>query len=289
MTRLRWYSPHPGAHEPASALAYMRRHGLNVIEDAALYMTAPIRNGSVAQRGRIALNTNNQLIRRNNAMKLLMISALLLGFVSVGAYAQGGAPLKSRMDSVSYSIGLEVASGLQKQKIDVNTDVLVQGIRDALAGKSVLSPQQKQACLSAFEQELMTKQIAELRKAGDDFLAENKKKKGVSTTPSGLQYEVIKQGTGQTPKTSDNVTVHYTGTLIDGTEFDSSVKRGQPASFQLDQVIKGWTEGLQLMKVGSKYRFYIPSDLAYGANPPQGAPIPPYAVLIFDVELLAIK
>ena len=229
-------------------------------------------------------------------MKLLMISALVVGFAAVTAGAQAQ-ELKTQMDSVSYSIGQEIADGLKKQSINVNAAMLVRGLQDALNnGKSALTPDQRAACLMSFQQELMAKQQAEANAAGEKamkegqaYLETNKKKKGVKVLPSGLQYEVIKEGTGAIPKSTDNVSVHYTGTLIDGTEFDSSVKRGQPATFPVNGVIKGWVEALQLMKVGSKWRLVVPADLAYGANPPQGAPIPPNAVLVFDVELLNIQ
>jgi FKBP-type peptidyl-prolyl cis-trans isomerase FklB len=139
-----------------------------------------------------------------------------------------------------------------------------------------------------FEVELLDFKESE-KQIGLKFLEQNKKKSGVKVTASGLQYEVVKQGTGKKPTPSNTVKVHYTGTLIDGTKFDSSVDRGQPAEFRLDQVIAGWTEGLQLMAVGSKFKFYIPSELAYGDNPREGGPIQPGSTLIFDVELLEVK
>jgi FKBP-type peptidyl-prolyl cis-trans isomerase FklB len=236
-------------------------------------------------------------------MKLLMISALVLGLVSVTASAQTNAALKTPVDSVSYSIGQEIASGLQKQGIEITGPALIQGMQDALNNKSAIPPEQMQACLNALQQkmmakqqEMMDKQKAESAEAGEKamkegqaYLAANKKKKGVTTLPSGLQYEVIKEGAGKMPKATDNVSVHYKGTLTDGTVFDSSIDRGQPANFPVNGVIKGWVEALQLMKVGSKWRLVIPADLAYGANPPQGAPIPPNSVLVFEVELLAIQ
>lgn len=228
-------------------------------------------------------------------MKLLMITALAVGFAAATAGVQAQ-DLKTQMDSVSYSIGQEIADGLKKQSIDVNASALVRGLQDALSGKSAMTPEQRGACLMAFQQELMSKQqqVAAVEgekalKAGQAFLDANKKKKGVKVLPSGLQYEVIKEGSGAMPKATDNVSVHYTGKLTDGTTFDSSVERGQPATFPVNGVIGGWVEALQLMKVGSKWRLVIPSDLAYGANPPQGAPIPPNAVLVFEVELLSIQ
>jgi len=235
-------------------------------------------------------------------MKLLMITALVLGLVSVTASAQNKAELKTQMDSVSYSIGQDIAQRLKQQQLDVNVVALAQGLQDAVNGQSALTPEQMQGVLMALQQKMMEKQQAmkaeqekvmaasadKNQKEGTAFLAENKKKKGVTTLPSGLQYEVLTAGKGKMPKATDNVTVHYKGTLIDGTVFDSSIDRGEPATFPVNGVIKGWIEALQLMKEGSKWRLFIPSDLAYG---PQGAGgvIGPNAVLIFDVELLSVK
>jgi len=202
------------------------------------------------------------------------------------------------MDKVSYSIGLQIGSNLQKQEealkkqnVQINTDALVNGLKDALAGKPQLTTDQVRATLTAFEQDMTQKQQAagEKNKAdGEKFLAENKKKEGVKTTASGLQYKVIKEGNGPQPKEADTVVANYRGTLIDGTEFDSSYKRGQPATFPLNRVIKGWTEGLQLMKVGSKYQFFIPANLAYGSQQ-MGPDIGLNSTLIFDVELVGIQ
>ena len=228
-------------------------------------------------------------------MKLLIVSALCLGFAVATASAQK-TDIKTQVDSVSYSIGLDIGDNLKQQGVEVNTAVLAKGLADALSGsKRAMTPEQIQACMTEFRTQLMAKQQAKAsevggknKKEGDDFLAANKKKAGIKTTASGLQYEVLKDGTGVAPKATDTVTVHYTGKLLDGTVFDSSVERNEPATFPLNQVIKGWTEGLQLMKTGSKYRFYIPSDLAYGASG-AGGKIGPNAVLVFDVELLAVN
>jgi FKBP-type peptidyl-prolyl cis-trans isomerase FklB len=205
---------------------------------------------------------------------------------------------KVDMDKVSYSIGLQIGSNLQKQEealkkqnVQINTDALVNGLKDALAGKPQLTTDQVRATLTAFEQDMTQKQQAagEKNKAdGEKFLTENKKKEGVKTTASGLQYKVIKEGNGPQPKEADTVVANYRGTLIDGTEFDSSYKRGQPATFPLNRVIKGWTEGLQLMKVDSKYQFFIPANLAYGSQQ-MGPDIGPNSTLIFDVELVGIQ
>ncbi|MEP7218310.1 MAG: FKBP-type peptidyl-prolyl cis-trans isomerase [Bacteroidota bacterium] len=228
-------------------------------------------------------------------MKLLITSVLCLGFMSLAASAQQNVPLKTTVDSVSYSIGLDIGTNLKDQSIDINVAALARGLNDAMGnGTKALSPQDIQRVMTAFKTEMQSRQNAMAAKAGDknakecqDFLAKNKTRKGVITLPSGLQYEVIKSGTGATPKATDKVKVHYTGTLIDGTVFDSSVERGQPLDISVNGVIKGWTEALQLMKVGSKWKLFIPADLAYG---PQGAggKIGPNAALIFEVELLEV-
>jgi FKBP-type peptidyl-prolyl cis-trans isomerase FklB len=175
--------------------------------------------------------------------------------------------------------------------VDINPDVLAAGIKDSIAGKAQLTQDQVKEVMTQFEKDMEQKQksAGEKNKAdGAKFLEENKKKEGVKTTASGLEYKVLKEGTGPQPKATDMVTVNYRGTLIDGTEFDSSYKRGQPATFPLNGVIKGWTEGLQLMKKGSKYQFVVPSNLAYGERS-VGPDIAPNATLIFEVELLDVK
>jgi len=200
--------------------------------------------------------------------------------------------LKDQKDKVSYSIGLNIGSNLTKQNIPINPDVLAAGIKDAIAGKPQLTPDQVKETMAAFEKDMEQKQQAAAQKnasEGAKFLEENKKKEGVKTTASGLQYKLIKEGTGAQPKENDTVTVNYRGTLIDGkTEFDSSYKRGEPATFPVNGVIKGWTEALQLMKVGSKYQLFIPPNLAYGERA-VGPDISPNSTLIFDVELMGVK
>ena len=199
--------------------------------------------------------------------------------------------LKDQKDKVSYSIGMQIGFNLSRQKVDVNPDLLVAGIKDAIADKPQLTPEQVKEVMTTFEKDMQQKQkeAGEKNKAeGEKFLAENKKKEGVKTTASGLEYKVLKEGNGPQPKATDTVTVNYRGTLINGTEFDSSYKRGQPATFPVNGVIKGWTEALQLMKVGSKYQLFIPSNLAYGersVSPEIGA----NSTLIFEVELLDAK
>lgn len=200
-----------------------------------------------------------------------------------------GASLATVQDSVSYSIGLFMAQNLKQQGLDnLNATLLARGINDALKGqKTQLSQEQAAQLLQAYAQKQMTARSAENKKLGDAFLAENKGKTGVKTTESGLQYLVEKEGTGAKPTATDRVKVHYTGRLLDGKVFDSSVERGQPAEFGVNEVIKGWTEALQLMPVGSKWKLFIPAELAYGDRG-AGADIKPGATLVFDVELLDI-
>jgi len=233
---------------------------------------------------------------------LLPIALLALIIASCSGTAQSGAgkgdvKLTNEMDSASYALGVNVASQVKGQGLtDMNFDAIAKAIRDVYEGNDLMIDET--ACmgtLQTFFQKAYEKQMAESQASsgdnlieGQNFLAKNKIAEGVKTTESGLQYKVITQGTGAKPTATNQVRVHYHGTLIDGTVFDSSVDRGEPAEFALNGVIPGWTEGLQLMPVGSKYRFFIPSELAYGANPRPGGPIGPNMVLIFDVELLDI-
>jgi FKBP-type peptidyl-prolyl cis-trans isomerase len=202
---------------------------------------------------------------------------------------------QSLEDQASYVIGLNIGRNLKAQEVPANLDVVMKGLRDGLSGaQPAMTDEEMQTAMSTFQQQMMAKQETKMKaegeknkKAADEFLAANKAKKGVVTTASGLQYEVLKEGTGASPKATDQVTVHYTGTLQDGTKFDSSVDRGQPATFPVSQVIPGWTEALQLMKVGGKYKLYIPPALGYGERG-AGGEIGPNALLVFDVELLGI-
>src|SRR5256714_4318887 len=199
--------------------------------------------------------------------------------------------LKDQKDKVSYSIGLQIGFNLSRQKVDVIPDMLAAGIKDAIAGKPQLNPDQIKEVMTTFEKDMEQKQkeAGDKNKAEDTkFLEENKKKEGVKTTASGLQYKVIKDGNGAQPKKTDTVTVNYRGTLINGTEFDSSYKRGQPATFPVSGVIPGWSEALQLMKVGSKYQLFVPSNLAYGERS-VGPDIGANSTLLFEVELLDAK
>jgi FKBP-type peptidyl-prolyl cis-trans isomerase len=206
--------------------------------------------------------------------------------------------LKTDIDKVSYSIGLQVGfnfvrqnEALKKQNVQINIDAMMAGVKDAIAGKPELNTDQVRQILAAFEKDMTQKVQVMAQKNtsdGEKFLADNKKKDGVKTTSSGLQYKVMTEGKGPQPKATDAVTVNYRGTLIDGTEFDSSYKRGQPATFPVNGVIKGWTEGLQLMKVGSKYQLFVPPSLAYGERQ-MGPDIGPNSTLIFEVELVGIQ
>ncbi len=189
----------------------------------------------------------------------------------------------------SYAIGVQIGKNLKSTNMEIDAKKLAKGIEDSIKDKSSMNEQEIMTVLQNFEAQIRTKQQEKSKEnveIGKDFLEKNKSKSGVKTTESGLQYEVVQDGAGETPKETDTVSVHYKGTLINGEEFDSSYKREQPAQFQLNQVIKGWTEGLQLMKKGAKYKLYIPSDLAYGPMDRPG--IPGNSVLIFEVELLDI-
>ena len=194
------------------------------------------------------------------------------------------------MDKISYAIGLSMAQNLMGSGVtSLEYADLAAGIKDVLEkNQPQISYQEAQQVLGKFFSELEQKIAGEAKAAGEAFLAENAKREGVKVTESGLQYEVLEATIGQKPKATDKVRVHYEGTLIDGTVFDSSYKRGESITFGLNQVIKGWTEGLQLMSIGSKYKLYLPYQLAYGERG-AGANIPPYAALIFTVELLGIE
>src|SRR5438876_5063904 len=220
---------------------------------------------------------------------IVIISASLLAFPLFGQ--EKSPQLKDKKYNVTYSIVIQIGFNLARQKVDTNPDILAAGIKDSIAGKPQLTADQVKDVMAQFEKDMeqKQKQLGEKNKTeGAKFLEENKKKPGVKTTASGLQYKLEKEGTGPQPKATDTVTVNYRGTLIDGTEFDSSYKRGQPATFPVNGVIKGWTEALQLMKVGSKYQLWIPSNLAYGeraVSPDLSA----NSTLIFEVELLDAK
>ena len=204
--------------------------------------------------------------------------------------------LKTLQDSVSYSIGMDIGRNLKGQMIDVNPDALAQAPKDMTGdGKPMLTDAQARSAMMAFQTQMMATHAEKMKAAGEKnkkdgevFLAENKKKEGVVTLPSGLQYKVLTMGNGKKPRATDKVTLNYRGVLIDGTEFDNSYKRGEPAVFPVNGIIKGLSEALQLMPVGSKWQIVIPADIAYGEQG-AGAQIAPNAVLIFEIELLGIK
>ena len=218
-------------------------------------------------------------------MKKTTILCIVLSFLISGLWAQNQS---SKMDSVSYNLGILIAQNLKRQGLEkVNPTELAKGIADALAGVKVDLAQCNESVseyLTAQQAKKFEGNVAE----GKKFLEENKKRPEVKTTNSGLQYEIMKAGAGAKPTANDKVTVHYHGTLLNGTVFDSSVERGQPATFGVNQVIPGWVEGLQLMPLGAKWKFFIPYDLAYGERG-AGGEIGPFATLIFEVELLKIN
>jgi FKBP-type peptidyl-prolyl cis-trans isomerase FklB len=225
-----------------------------------------------------------------------LIAAALFVLMAGSAGAQDVPALKDQKEKISYIIGMDIGTNFKRQSIDIDPDILGRGIKDGLSGAKPLLPEQEaKEVLAAFEKAMRAKQ-EESRKAigeknkkeGEVFLAENKAKEGVKTAPSGLQYKVIKPGTGKKPQATDTVTVHYRGTLADGTEFDSSYRRGKPATFPVSGVIPGWTEALQLMEEGAKWQVVIPSKLAYGEQG-SGQAIGPNATLIFEVELISIQ
>ena len=228
-------------------------------------------------------------------MKRLIICISTLSLASV-CLAQDKPQLKDQKDKASYSIGYDIGQTFKKQNVELNVDALMSGLKEGLAGaEATLTKEERDKTLEAFQKEMMEKQAALSKEAaaknaaeGEKFLAENKKKEGVKTTASGLQYKVLKEGSGPSPKETDTVVTNYKGTLLDGTEFDSSYKRNEPATFPVNRVIKGWTEALQMMKPGSKYQLFIPAALAYGERG-AGRDIGPNSTLIFEVELLSIK
>ena len=229
-------------------------------------------------------------------MKKLIVVALVLSILSSMVIAQKKETPKTKKEKISYSIGVNIGKNMKMQGIDLDQGLLTQGIKDGLnSSKTAMSDKDMEAAMTSFQQEMMGKMQAKQKvvgeknvKEGEAFLAANKKKEGVVTLSSGLQYKILKSGDGPKPTKDQTVKCHYRGTLIDGTEFDSSYKRGEPTEFPIGQVIKGWTEALQLMPVGSKWQLFIPSDLAYGPEG-RGQTIGPNATLIFDIELISIK
>ena len=228
--------------------------------------------------------------------KKVVMAVLALGLLSGVCLAEQALELKDDTDKINYSVGYRLGSDFQRQEVEVRRDVLLKGMEDALSGGDpMIDAQAQRATLVELQKQLAAKQkekqklqATENLEKGRDFLADNGKKDGVTTLSSGLQYKELTAGEGKSPSATDSVTVHYRGTLIDGTEFDSSFKRNKPATFQLNRVIKGWTEALQLMQEGDKWELYIPSELAYGSRP-AGSQIPVNSTLIFEVELISVN
>lgn len=224
-----------------------------------------------------------------------LLAVALIATLGAGSALAIDPQLKTDKDKVSYMVGMDIGKGLGQIKDELDIAVVIKALQDEFKGdKTLMTQEEGLEVRQKFMERLQAKRVAEEKVAADSnksegtaFLAKNKSKSGVKTTASGLQYEVIKEGKGKKPAATDTVKVDYTGTKIDGTKFDSSIDRGQPATFPLNGVIKGWTEGLQLMTEGSEYKFYIPADLAYGENAPPS--IGPNATLIFDVKLISIE
>ena len=227
-------------------------------------------------------------------MKKIVISAAVLFLAcqaTITAQNASAHDLHSAIDTISYCIGVSVGNSLGSLPVkDVRADLVCQGMMDLVEKKTAFfTNAEAEALLREYMLALREKESKDNLQAANDFLAANGKNEGVVSLPSGLQYKVITPGAGESPIATDNVTVNYKGTLIDGTVFDSSYDRNEPATFPLNKVIKGWTEGVQLMKPGAKYQFFIPPQLGYGENPPQGSPIKVNDVLIFEVELLSVQ
>lgn len=231
----------------------------------------------------------------------VVVSVIMLAMFAAGCTAEEKAAkpemkLDTAKNKISYTIGVNIGQDFKMQKMDIDPEILLEGLKDSMAGKELkMSEEEMVAEIQAYQQEMQAKMAAEMEQAatknkeeGEAFLADNATKEGVVVTESGLQYKVVEAGEGDSPGPNDVATVHYRGTLIDGTQFDSSYDRGQPATFPVGGVIAGWTEALQLMKPGAKYQLFIPSELAYG---PRGAgqDIGPNAVLKFDVELISVE
>ena len=225
-------------------------------------------------------------------MKSLVLATSLVALAACDNQAnkeQAAAKVETEADRFSYGLGMMIGERVLKQYGEVDYDLLLQGIKAQHAGSDTLiSLKEAEEALNAHMQKSFEEKSAASRKRGEDYLRQNAEKDGVQVTESGLQYKVITEGEGEKPAATDTVTVHYRGTLIDGTEFDSSYSRGAPTTFTLNQVIPGWTEGVQLMNIGSKYEFAIPYNLAYGERGAGGS-IGPFEALIFEVELLEIN
>lgn len=229
-------------------------------------------------------------------MNSWIVGLIVLGLSGSQQATQQKTVLKTQKEKVSYSIGLDIGRNFKQQSIDINPDLLTKGIKDALSGATpALTDDEMREVMTTFQTEMMAKMAENSKKAGEKnkkdgeaFLAENKKKQGVVTLPSGLQYKILVDGKGRKPALKDTVTAHYRGTLLDGTEFDSSYKQGEPTTFAVSRMIKGWTEVLPMMRVGSKWQVYVPANLAYGDRA-ASQEIGPNSTLIFEIELIAVK
>jgi len=229
-------------------------------------------------------------------MRTFLMVAIGLSFLSGHASAAEATDLGNEKQKLNYSVGYQVGGDFRRQGLEIDPELVVKGVLDAQAGaEPLMTPQEMRQALTELSQQAAAaakqqreEQAGKNLAEGKAFLAENAKKKGVRTLPSGLQYQVLSKGEGDPPAATDTVTVHYRGTLIDGSEFDSSYGRGEPATFPLDRVIPGWTEGLQLMRPGAKYRLFVPPELAYGERG-SGAKIGPHSTLVFEVELLSVQ
>src|SRR5437667_690054 len=228
-------------------------------------------------------------------MKIKLTAIGTIGLMAVLLQAADKPEFKNDREKHSYSVGASWGNSLKRQEVDFDLEMVMQGLRGGFAGKCALTDEEVRASMAALNKEIRGKQEEKRKQQGEKnkqeaekFLAENKAKEGVVTLPSGLQYKILSEGNGESPKPADMATVNYRGTLIDGTEFDSSYKRGQPSTFSVTGVIKGWTEALELMKPGAKWQLFIPSELAYGERG-SGQMIGPNATLIFDVELVSFK
>jgi FKBP-type peptidyl-prolyl cis-trans isomerase FklB len=228
-------------------------------------------------------------------MKLRLFAIAFTIFTATASMAQEAPALKTQKEKVSYGIGMDISKDFKQRALDLDIELLIKGFRDGYTGsKALMTDEEIRATLMAYQKELQEKEAAAIKALaeknkteGDAFLAANKTKEGVVSLPSGLQYKILKAGNGKLPIDTDTVSVHYQGSLINGTIFDSSIKRGEPISLSPKEVIPGWKEALTLMPVGSKWQLFVPSNLAYGPQP--NGPIEPNSVLIFEVELLSIK
>ena len=275
--------------------AWMRKRWMTVLVLSAVYSTLAL--GAGAQQTPAPNSGTTPTVKAQTKAPAKAPAAK-----SAAAKAPAKAPAAKTMtlttpkDKQSYAIGMNIGKGLHRDSVDVDPNILAQGLKDALAGgKTLMTDDEAKAALTALQADVTKRQQEQMQvageaneKAGEAFLDANKTKEGVVTLPSGLQYKILTQGTGPKPAAADTVVCNYRGTLVDGTEFDSSYKRGQPATFGVGQVIPGWTEALQLMPVGSKWQLYIPSKLAYGPRGPSPV-IGPNSTLIFEVELLSIQ